>query len=49
MNVVCIVFHGAQSTVHVDFRSTRDERKESDAGDTIEGTMVSGIESWFCQ
>ncbi|CAF1148165.1 unnamed protein product [Adineta ricciae] len=34
------VFHGAQSTVHVDFRSTRDERKESDAGDTVEGTMI---------
>ena len=41
--ICCLVFHGAQSIVHVDFHGNRDQRSDFDStegGGAMEGTMV---------
>ena len=35
-----LVFHGTQSTAHVNFHNIREEKKESEGGEAIEGTLV---------
>lgn len=35
-----IVFHGTQSTTHVSFNNTREEKKVLQGDEAIEGTLV---------
>jgi hypothetical protein len=35
-----IVFHGTQTTVHLSFQNSREEKKTSEGDETIEGTLV---------
>jgi hypothetical protein len=35
-----IVFHGAQSTVRVNFHDVQEEKRTSDDGEAVEGTLV---------
>jgi hypothetical protein len=38
--IYLIVFHGTQSTIHVNFHNVRDDKKTSENGETMEGTLV---------
>lgn len=44
--IYSLVFHGTQSTAHVTFQNTREEKKALEGDEAIEGTLVRSFSSF---